>query len=309
LADGVSDTIAHHFVQLEQIFAQAKSFDIIHFHNDYLHYPLASRQTTPHLTTLHGRLGMPEMAPLYEVFSDIPVVSISNAQREPLPSANWQGTVYHGLPTDLYSCRERPGSYLAFLGRICPEKRLDRAIRIAQRFGMQLKVAAKVDAADRQYYGDVIKPLLLENNVSFIGEVDEYRKQEFLCNAYALLLPIDWPEPFGLVIIEAMACGTPVIAYGHGSIPELIEDGITGFIVDDIEGAVQVLRKIPALDRRCCRARFEERFTVKRMARDYMSIYQRLIDASNIVQTQSKNGVKDAVTSVNYVDGSEDQPA
>jgi glycosyltransferase involved in cell wall biosynthesis len=299
LAQHVFDPLAHHFVQLEQVFAQAGAFDVIHFHNDYLHYPLSRRQHTPHVTTLHGRLDMPELGPLYEMFSDIPVVSISNAQRKPLPCANWQGTVYHGLPTNLYTCREEPGSYLAFLGRICPEKRLDRAIRIAQKFGMELKVAAKVDAADQHYYGDVIKPLLDERCVDFIGEVDEQMKQEFLCNAYALLLPIDWPEPFGLVIVEAMSCGTPVIAYRQGSIPELIEDGVTGFIVENVDEAVQALQKIPEVDRRQCRARFEERFSVTRMAQDYVAIYERLVNASQFAPGASNESVRRALTRPN----------
>jgi glycosyltransferase involved in cell wall biosynthesis len=302
LAEQVFDPLAPHLVQLEQVFAEAEVFDVIHFHIDYLHYPLSRRQKTPHVTTLHGRLDVPELAPLYKMFSDTPVVSISNAQRKPLSWANWQGTVYHGLPTDLYTCREKPGSYLAFLGRICPEKGLDRAIRIAQRFGMTLKVAAKVDAADRQYYGDVIEPLLDERCVEFIGEVDEDRKQEFLCNAYTLLLPIEWPEPFGLVVIEAMSCGTPVIAYGQGSIPELIEDGVTGFIVENIDEAVQALRNIPSMDRRQCRARFEERFNVTRMAQDYVAIYERLINASQFALGAGDGSVRGTLTRPNVLD-------
>jgi glycosyltransferase involved in cell wall biosynthesis len=303
LANDVSDPVAYHFIQLEQVFAQADSFDVIHFHNDFLHFPLARRQKIPHVTTLHGRLDMSYLARLYEVFSDVPLVSISHAQRKPLPGANWHGTVHHGLPIDLYRFREARGRYLAFLGRISPEKRLDRAIRIAQRFGMKLKVAAKVDAADQQYYAQVIKPLLNDKCVEFIGEIDDDTKQEFLCNAYALVMPIDWPEPFGLVIIEAMSCGTPVVAYGQGSIPELLEDCITGFIVQNIEEAVQALQKIPAVDRRQCRARFEERFSAKRMADDYISIYQRLINAPNTVHTLGNNEVKDALTPMNFLNG------
>ncbi|HEX2227595.1 MAG TPA: glycosyltransferase family 4 protein [Candidatus Binatia bacterium] len=294
-AQYVSDPLAYHFVQLEQVFAQSESFDVIHFHNDYLHYPLSRRHNTPHLTTLHGRLDMPELAQLYEIFADVPIVSISNAQRKPLSWANWQRTVYHGLPTDLYTARQEQGSYLAFLGRICPEKRLDRAIQIAQQFGMTLKVAAKVDAADRHYYGEVIEPLLDEISVEFIGEVNEDGKQEFLSNAYALLLPIDWPEPFGLVIIEAMACGTPVIAYPHGSIPELIENGVTGFIVENIDQAAQALQTVPNVDRRLCRQRFEERFSAARMAQDYVELYQRLIHASDVVPGAGTESVRRAI--------------
>jgi glycosyltransferase involved in cell wall biosynthesis len=295
LAQHISDPLAYHFVQLEQVFAQAESFDVIHFHNDYLHYPLSRRHNTPHLTTLHGRLDTPGLAQLYEIFADIPIVSISNAQRKPLSWANWQRTVYHGLPTGLYTARQEHGSYLAFLGRICPEKRLDRAIQIARKFGMKLKVAAKVDGADQHYYDEVIEPLLNESCVEFIGEVDEDGKQEFLSNAYALLLPIDWPEPFGLVIIEAMACGTPVIAYRHGSIPELIEEGVTGFIVENIEEAVQALQKILNVDRRLCRVSFEERFTAARMAQDYVEVYQRSIRASDVVPGDGTESVRRAL--------------
>ena len=210
----------------------------------------------------------------------MPVVSISNAQRKPLPRANWQQTIYHGLPLELYDCGEKPGDYLAFVGRISPEKRLDRAIEIAARSGMRLRIAAKTDAADRDYMEQVIRPILSNSSAEFIGEIGDKDKKEFLANAYALLFPIDWPEPFGLVIIEAMACGTPIIAYRCGSVPELIQDGITGYIVDDIEGALQALRKIPAFDRRRCRRVFEERFSATRMAQDYLNVYRRVIKAS-----------------------------
>jgi len=266
LTERVVDPLAHHFVQLEQVFAQAESFDVVHFHNDYLHFSLSRRHKTAHVTTLHGRLDLPDLRSLYETFVEMPLVSISNAQRKPLSWLNWQGTIYHGLPTSLYAAREEPGRYLAFLGRICPEKRLDRAITIAKRAGMNLKVAAKVDAADRNYYMEVIKPLLKCASVEFIGEINEEGKQEFLGNAYALLLPIDWPEPFGLAMIEALSCGTPVIAYGHGSVPELIEDGVTGLIVHSIEEAVEAVGKIPRLNRRECRLQFEERYSATRMA-------------------------------------------
>jgi glycosyltransferase involved in cell wall biosynthesis len=278
--DNVFDPLPHHYVMLEEVFERAARFDVIHFHTDYLHFPLARRSPVPHLTTLHGRLDLSDLMPLYKKFSEMPVVSISNAQRKPLPRANWQQTIYHGLPLELYDCGEKPGDYLAFIGRISPEKRLDRAIEIAARSGMRLRIAAKTDAADRDYMEQVIRPILSNSSAEFIGEIGDKDKKEFLANAYALLFPIDWPEPFGLVIIEAMACGTPIIAYRCGSVPELIQDGITGYIVDDIEGALQALRKIPAFDRRRCRRVFEERFSASRMAQDYLNVYRRVINAS-----------------------------
>jgi glycosyltransferase involved in cell wall biosynthesis len=277
LAQHVTDPLAYHYVHLEQVFEQAESFDFIHFHTDYLHFPLARRHMTPHITTLHGRLDIPDLVPLYKRFTEMPLVSISDTQRQPLSWANWQGTVYHGLPTDLYECRKEPGEYLAFLGRISPEKRLDRAIEIAKRVGMKLKVAAKVDTVDRKYMEKVVKPLLHDPCVEFVGEINEEQKQEFLGKAYALLFPIDWPEPFGLVLIEAMACGTPVIAYRCGSVRELVEEGITGFIVDNTDEALEAVAKVKGFDRTRCRQIFEERFSASRMARDYLRIYQRLI--------------------------------
>jgi glycosyltransferase involved in cell wall biosynthesis len=278
--DNVFDPLPHHYVMLEEVFERASRFDIIHFHTDYLHFPLARRHPIPHLTTLHGRLDLPDLMPLYKKFSEMPVVSISNAQRKPLPRANWQQTIYHGLPLELYDCGEKPGDYLAFVGRISPEKRLDRAIEIAARSGMRLRIAAKTDAADRDYMEQVIRPILSNSSAEFIGEIGDKDKKEFLANAYALLFPIDWPEPFGLVIIEAMACGTPIIAFRRGSVPELIEEGVTGYIVDDIEGALQALGKIPGFDRRRCRRVFEERFSAARMAQDYLTVYRRVIRSS-----------------------------
>ena len=280
LDNDVFDPLAHHYVMLEEVFERASRFDIIHFHTDYLHFPLVRRHPVPHLTTLHGRLDIPDLMPLYKKFSQMPVVSISNAQRTPLPRANWQGTVYHGLPLDLYACGNKPQNYLAFVGRISPEKRLDRAIEIAARAGMRLRIAAKTDAADRDYMEQIIQPILRSSSAELIGEIGEKDKKEFLANASALLFPIDWPEPFGLVIIEAMACGTPIIAFRRGSVPELIEEGVTGYIVDDIEGALQALRKIQDFDRRRCRRVFEERFSAARMANDYLSLYRRAIKAS-----------------------------
>jgi glycosyltransferase involved in cell wall biosynthesis len=212
------------------------------------------------------------------MFPAMPVVSISNAQRTPLPWINWLGTVYHGLPEDLYTFREAPGTYLAFLGRISPEKGVEQAIAIAQQVGMPLKIAAKVDRKDREYFQEVVQPLLQNNSlVEYIGEVGEDNKDAFLGEAYALLFPIDWPEPFGLVMIEAMACGTPVIAYSRGSVPEVLEDGVTGWIVEGIEEAVQAVKRVPALSRTRCRQVFEERFSASRMAHDYLQIYTRLL--------------------------------
>jgi glycosyltransferase involved in cell wall biosynthesis len=272
------DQVAHHIIMLEHVFQQAAEFDIIHFHVDYLHFPLSRRQRTAHVTTLHGRLDIPDLIPLYQEFRDIPVISISNVQREPLPSANWQATVYHGLPADLYRFRAQPGSYLAFLGRISPEKRVDRAIEIAKRVRIPLKIAAKVDRVDRKYFKSTIEPLLGDSLVEVVGEIGDGEKDEFLGNAYALLSPIDWPEPFGLVVIEAMACGTPVIAYRGGAIPEIMEEGHTGFIVEELEDAVEAVRRIPKLSRKGCREVFENRFTATRMANDYVQVYERLIN-------------------------------
>jgi glycosyltransferase involved in cell wall biosynthesis len=274
------DRLAHHILLLEQVNQAAHRFDVIHWHVDYLHFPLSRRQSAPHVTTLHGRLDIPDLVPLYREFGDMPVVSISNSQRAPLPWLNWQGTVYHGLPEDRYTFRPEPGRYLAFLGRIAPEKRVDRSIAIAQRLGMEIKIAAKVDPSDREYFEVVIAPLFRGPLVDYVGEIGEGEKDEFLGHASALLFPIDWPEPFGLVMAEAMACGTPVIAYRRGSVPEIIEDGVTGFIVDDLEGAVQAVERLPTLSRRHCRERFEERFSASRMARDYLALYQRLLDAA-----------------------------
>jgi glycosyltransferase involved in cell wall biosynthesis len=274
--DQCTDQFAHHLILLEQVFQQAADFDLIHFHIDYWHFPLSRRQSTPHVTTLHGRLDLPDLVAIYQEFPEPPVVSISNAQREPLPWLNWQGTVYHGLPPDLYTFRPEPGQYLAFLGRISPEKRVDRAIAIATRVGMPLKIAAKVDPTDQEYFEAEIAPQLLHPLVEYVGEVGEDEKDAFLGNACALLFPIDWPEPFGLVMIEAMACGTPVIAFRRGSVPEVVDDGVTGFIVDSVEEAVRAVARIPMLHRQDCRQTFETRFSASRAATDYVDIYRRL---------------------------------
>jgi glycosyltransferase involved in cell wall biosynthesis len=272
------DRMAHHYVMLEQVFARADQFDLIHFHIDYMHFPLSRRHSVAHVTTLHGRLDLPDLKSLYREFPEMPVVSISDAQRVPLPWLNWQGTVRHGLPKNLLKLQPRAGRYLAFLGRISPEKRLDRAIEIARRAGMELKIAAKVDAADKNYFESEIRPLLKNRWVEYIGEIGEREKGEFLGNAFALLFPIDWPEPFGLVVLEAMACGTPVIAWRHGSVPEVVQDGTTGFIVSSIEGAVYAVEKVAALDRPNCRRIFERSWTSSRMANDYVTIYRQLAE-------------------------------
>jgi glycosyltransferase involved in cell wall biosynthesis len=269
--------MAHHFVMLERVFQRAGEFDIIHFHVDYLHFPISRRKAVTHVTTLHGRLDIPDLVPLYEEFREMPVISISNGQREPLPWANWQATVYHGLPVDIYRFHPEPGSYLAFLGRISPEKRVDRAIEIAKQVGMPLKIAAKIDRVDQDYFESEIAPLLSNSLVEFVGEIDDDEKDEFLGKAYALLFPIDWPEPFGLVMIEAMACGTPVIAYRGGAVPELVEVGQTGFIVESLKDAVEAVRRVARLSRKRCREVFEQRFTAKRMAHDYVQQFERLI--------------------------------
>jgi glycosyltransferase involved in cell wall biosynthesis len=273
---GCLDLIAPHILLLEQVSSEAQRFDIIHFHIDYLHFPLSRRQQTPQVTTLHGRLDIPQLEPLYREFSEMPLVSISDSQRKPLPWANWHATVYHGLPLDLHRFRQGQGKYLAFLGRISPEKRLDHAIEIAKRCGMPLKIAAKVDAADRAYYTRDIKPLLDHPLVEYLGELGGAEKDEFLGNAYALLFPIDWPEPFGLVMIEALACGTPVIACRCGSVPEVIDHGVTGFIIDRWEDGVRAVERVARLSRRRCRNVFEQRFSSERMAQDYLMAYQRV---------------------------------
>ncbi len=279
LDEGCRDHQAHHLLMLEMVFQRAKDFDILHFHCDYLHFSLSRRHPYPHLTTLHGRLDLSDLQPLYREFTEQPLVSISNAQRLPLPEVNWLGTVYHGLPLELHTFRKSPEQYLAFLGRISPEKRVDRAIEIARRTGMPLKIAAKVDPNDFSYYKEKIEPLLDEAGslVEFIGEIGGAAKDEFLGKACALLFPIDWPEPFGLVMIEAMACGTPVIAYRQGSVPEVMHDGVTGFVVDDLDEAVRAVGRIGEVSRQRCRAVFEECYSAPRMTRDYLTLYRRLM--------------------------------
>jgi glycosyltransferase involved in cell wall biosynthesis len=274
----VKDHIPHHIVMLDRVRALAGEFDVLHFHVDVLHYAFLHGFADKTVTTLHGRLDLPELKPVYSAFNHMPLVSISRDQRKPMPPVNWAGTVYHGLPRDLLPFTAAPDEgYLAFLGRISPEKRPDRAIEIAARAGARLKIAAKIDRADQDYWDQVIKPMVdAHPNVEFLGEINERRKAEFLGGASALLFPIDWPEPFGLVMIESIACGTPVIAFRRGSAPEVIDEGRSGFLVDDVDEAVAAVARLPALDRRGARACFERRFTIERVADDYLNIYRLL---------------------------------
>lgn len=273
------DRLAYHMIELDQVFEHAEEFEVIHFHIDYLHFPASRWCPVPFVTTLHGRLDLPDLAPLYHRFKEAPVISISDSQRAPLPWANWQGTVYHGLPENLHSFHPQPGRYLAFLGRTSPEKGLDRAIDIARRCGMELKIAVKVDDEHREHFDRVISPLLDGPGVEFLGEIGEHEKSDFLGNASALLFPIDWPEPFGLVMIEALACGTPVVAWRRGSVPEIVAEGVTGFVCQSIDEAVRGVQRISQLGRPRCRQEFETRFSAARMARNYLRLYQRLIEA------------------------------
>lgn len=280
LDGAVRDPNALHMVMLENVRRKCDDdeFDFLHFHLDYYPFSLFYRQPTPFLTTLHGRLDLPEHQPVFNTFK-APVISISNAQRRPVPQANWLRTVHHGLPEDLLTPQDVKPSYLAVLGRIAPEKGVDRAIKIAARCGIPLKIAAKVDRADQDYYDELIKPMI-ENNplIEYIGEISDREKPDFLSGAIGLLVPIDWPEPFGLVMIEAMACGTPVVAYNRGSVPEIIDDGLTGFVVEDETSAVAAVGRLSGLDRRGIRNVFERRFTARRMALDYLAAYRSLME-------------------------------
>jgi glycosyltransferase involved in cell wall biosynthesis len=275
LAEGRCDPLARHMLMLNRVAQRADEFDIIHFHTDYLHFPLFARLPGRTLTTMHGRLDLPDLPAVMREFPMLPLVSISQAQRAPLAFANWCGTVPHGLPRDLYQTGCGDGGYLAFVGRICPEKAPNRAIEIARRIGLPLTIAAKVDKVDRAYYKTRIKPLLKDPLTDFIGEIGEAEKGALFGDALALLFPIDWPEPFGLVLIEAMANGTPVIAFRRGSVPEIVEDGVTGYIVEDVDEAVAAVPLARALDRGLIRQRFEERFTAERMAADYLALYSK----------------------------------
>lgn len=278
LNPAVKDHLPYQVVMLEKIRRRAHEFDVLHFHIDLLHFPLIRDFADRTVTTLHGRLDLPDLHPFYRAFPDVPLVSISNDQRRPMPPVSWSGTVYHGLPADILPFTAKPkDGYLAFLGRISPEKRPDRAIEIAAKAHMPLKIAAKVDNADKAYWEAVIEPMVNSHpNVEFIGEINEYQKAGFLGNASALLFPIDWPEPFGLVMIEAMACGTPVVAFRCGSVPEVIDEGVSGLLVDSVQEAVENIEWALRLDRRKVRATFEKRFTAERMARDYVNIYRSL---------------------------------
>jgi glycosyltransferase involved in cell wall biosynthesis len=273
----IRDANALHMTVLERVRRQASDFDFLHFHLDYYPFSLFARQSTPFATTLHGRLDLPEHQAVFSTFSDVPVISISDAQRRPVPHAGWVRTIHHGMPERLLTPRPVEPTYLAFLGRISPEKAVDRAISIAGRAGLQLKIAAKVDKVDQDYFDEQIRPLLSQPHVEFIGEIGDDEKSDFLSGAAALLAPIEWPEPFGLVQIEAMACGTPVIAFNRGAIPEVTEDGYTGFVVEDETSAVGAVYRLGELSRKKIRARFEERFTARRMAQDYLAAYRGLM--------------------------------
>lgn len=276
-AEKIADPIAHHIRIIEMVMREASSFDVLHFHLDYLHFPTTRRHRTASLTTMHGRLDIPDLFPLFREFSEAHLVSISDSQRAPMPWANWIATVHHGLPTTLHTPQMQAGEYLAFLGRFSPEKRPDRAVEIAIRAGMPIRIAAKIDRADEEYFEAKIRKLLDHPLVEYVGEIGEGEKSEFLGNALALLFPIDWPEPFGLVMIESMACGTPVIAWRTGSSPEIVDDGVTGYLVDSIEGAVEAVGKLSSFDRKTCRAVFEQRFSARRMSVEYLNAYRRLL--------------------------------
>lgn len=270
--------LAAHMAMLAEVLRRADDFDIIHFHTDMIHFPFFERMADKTITTLHGRLDLKDLAGVYRRWPEFGLVSISDDQRRPLPGANWKATVHHGMPAELYGFAPQSEGYLAFLGRISPEKRPDRAIEIAAKLGKTLKIAAKVDAADKVYWETVIRPLIEANpNVEFVGEIGDSQKSAFLGGAEALLFPIDWPEPFGLVMIEAMACGTPVVAFRCGSVPEIIEDGETGFVVDNLEQAVAAAARARLLDREAIRAHFELRFSATAMARRYLDVYGDLL--------------------------------
>jgi glycosyltransferase involved in cell wall biosynthesis len=281
---GVPDCTPHNINMLDKVAARQHQFDILHFHIDFFHYPLFRRLAHKTITTLHGRQDLPGLSDVYRAFPHMPLVSISDHQRRPMPPVNWMGTVYHGMPENILKEGRGEAGYLAFLGRICADKGILPAIEISRRAGLPLKVAAKVDPADRTYFQDEVRPVLAQNpHVEFIGEIDDARKPDFLGQAKALLFPISWPEPFGLVMIEAMACGTPVVAFNCGSVPEVMEDGLTGFVVQDIDGAVAAVNKIDRLFRPTIRSRFEERFSAGAMARDYLRIYEQLTASEGAV--------------------------
>lgn len=278
LNTGIFNRDAPMIMLQERALGAMGDFDVIHSHLDFLGFPLARRNPQPVVTTLHGRLDLPELQPVFREYAEMPLVSISDAQRQPLPWANWHATIYHGLPRNLYSFHPQPQQYLAFLGRISPEKRPDHAIEVAKRTGIPLRMAAKVDPADLQYYLTEIEPLLDHPLIEFIGEISDKEKDNFVGNALALLCPYDWPEPFGLVLIEALACGTPVLAYRRGSIPEIIDNGVTGFVSENLSEMAEAVGRLGEIDRRRCRDAFEERFTADRMARNHVALYKRIIE-------------------------------
>ncbi|HEY0885972.1 MAG TPA: glycosyltransferase family 4 protein [Ramlibacter sp.] len=273
------DGLVWHTIMLDMVLEQAASFDVIHFHTDVLHLPLMGRCPTPCLSTAHGRLDLPDLEPLFRRFPEQPMVSISESQRAPLPWLNWRATVHHGLPAGLYSFHPRPQNYFAFVGRISPEKRVDRAIEIARACRTPLRIASKVDPADREYFAAAIEPLLDDPLVTYLGEVGDADKDDLIGHARALLMPIDWPEPFGLVMIEALACGTPVIAWRHGAVPEIVDDGVTGFVVDSMQDAIAAAASVGAISRQRCRETVERRFSARVMARAYLDVYRELIAA------------------------------
>ena len=287
------DQMAPHIVMIERVaqMAIAGEFDVVHSHIDYLPFSVFRNFQLPAVTTLHGRLDLPQVEPLYREFDDVRLISISDNQRAALPHCNWQATVHHGLPEDMYSFSANHDNYLLFLGRICPEKRVDRAIEIATRLGIKLVIAAKIDPADIDYYNSKVKHLMDSPLVEFIGEVGESQKNDLIGRAYALLFPIDWPEPFGLVMIEAMACGTPIVAFRCGSVPEIIEEGRSGFVCDSVDEAIAAVKRLDTIDRRWCRDVFEERFTSERMAQGYVSVYEDIVrnDRRNFVNLAARS--------------------
>jgi len=298
----VKDPVPYYMLMLDRVRQLSENFDVLHFHIDQFQFPVFRAIAARTVTTLHGRQDLPDLLPLYLGFNDMPLVSISNDQRRPVPRANFVKTIYHGLPLSALDPLPRPsGEYVAFLGRISPEKRPDRAIAIARALNVPLKIAAKVDRADEVYFREQIEPLLAEPGVEYVGEINERQKVEFLGNARALLFPIDWPEPFGLIMIEAMACGTPVLAFRCGSVPELIEDGVTGAIVETVDEAIAMLPQVMALDRKKVRHRFEQRFSATRMAKDYLKVYRSLLssphtepeEAASVRQLQNRVGTND----------------
>jgi glycosyltransferase involved in cell wall biosynthesis len=281
--DGIHNSLRYNTIMLDRVAEMRANFDVIHFHIDFFHYPIFRNMAHKTLTTLHGRQDLPELPDIYRAFPHMPLVSISDHQRKPVPPVNWMGTVYHGLPERQFHEGRGAGGYLAFLGRICPDKGPLEAIEIARLARMKLKMAAKVDPVDQAYFEQVVAPVLAKSpHVEFIGEIDDSRKQEFLGKARALLFPISWPEPFGLVMIESMACATPVIAFKHGSVPEIMEDGLTGFVVETVAEAATAVGRLDLLFRPSIRSRFEERFSARAMAREYVRIYRRLADCDDV---------------------------